>query len=226
MASENPKDWEKEYRKHPAYGQVQISRITGGAKLFGTHVQTTNMFALRICRSEVRDNEFGSQHYANREQLIEVLLSPAQFVELMTSLNSGTGIPCTIQRLHMKSVEEIPDDEQTGTVKARKMFKDKIRDYFKTNLSRSINEAEDLLNKKRITKGDVQGILKELYFLKQNMESNFPWYLDQIQEASDKIVSSAKVEVEAFVSTVIQKAGLEAIAKGHFPKLLSENGEK
>lgn len=215
-----------ERRKHPAYGLMQINKVTGRGRFFGSHIESQNFFTLTISQASARDGQFGDTHYSAEEQIIQVNISPAQFVELITSMNHGVGIPCTINRLGVTSVEELPEDEATGEQKAIGMFQDKIKTYFDVSLKKSIDKAELLLNKKRVTKGDLKDIVEELYFLRQNMKDNFPWYMEQIQEASDKIVTSAKIEVESFVTTIIQKAGLEAIAEGRFPKLLSRNKEE
>ena len=58
----------------------------------------------------------------------------------------------------------------------------------------------------------------------QEIESNIPFMMDSFNESAQKIVSQAKIEVEAFTSDIIRQAGLESIAKGQFPKMIT--GEK
>lgn len=48
----------------------------------------------------------------------------------------------------------------------------------------------------------------------------------QFEEATSRVVTAAKAEVESFTSNVLRSAGIEALANGHLPPLLAAPAEE
>lgn len=93
--------------KHPSYGMISLSRISAhGRALFGSSITHENSIELTISRaSDIRD--LHRNWYNPREELIRVEMSPTQFVEAMTTMNT-TGIPCTIIAINRERQEPCP----------------------------------------------------------------------------------------------------------------------
>ena len=113
MSDEEPKE------KHPAYGMVGFYRVSGNpGRLFGSSLKNHESYiALRIGTGErIHSNGWDRYYGSLRGEHVEVMLSSAQFAELLTSMNVGNGVPCTIAYLGGKKVERAPEDAEIEVV--------------------------------------------------------------------------------------------------------------
>ena len=200
-------------KKHPSYGLVSFSRLSCGGgreKLFCSsilHHFTT--VKLTIHEAELTHDLCYDSVFPNK-QIVEVELSAAQFAELLTTMNMGSGVPCTIRwREGVGQVEPPPDDE---------IEIDRVHESFKANMAERIEwllgkrrELGEILKKKAIGKQDrveiehiIEGVIAEF-------RSSAPFAVDEFSEATEKIVTAAKAEVDSFVTQVVQKTGLEQL---------------
>lgn len=210
----------EEKKIHPAYGMVRIGRVNGGdGRFFGSHIDCKNYISITISNAE-KSNNLGRDWFFTRNEKIEIALTPTQFSELLTTEN-GSGVPCTIKKFNGAKVESIPIEEKTEAKSAIEYFEKNIKKLSK-NCIRYKEEVNDILGKKSISNSDRDDIRMAVRSLIQEIESNIPFYLESFNKSAQKIVTQAKSEVDAFTTHIIKKAGLEAIAKSDFPKLLND----
>jgi len=208
---------DEERETHESYGLVRFSRCEGNpGRLFGSSLKDHGSYvSLSLRKAEVihslgRDRYYGSMH----GDLIEVSLSSAQFAELLTTMNVGSGVPCTIRYFNGKRLEGPPE---------RPLEVQKVKDSFQRDMSNLVAEAkqvvkdvEALLEKNSLTKADRRAILEKVGHVMMCVEHNTPFMLDQFEKASEKVVTTAKAEIDAFVTHNIVSEGLKAIlAKSH-----------
>lgn len=150
----------------------------------------------------------------NKQPIVELQISATQFTELITNMNSGDGIPCTIMRLAGKHVESPP---------AQTMERNKIKDDFQARvekltagLSAIQEEAEQILSKKSIGKADRENLLDNYKLFRMEIEKNLPFILEVFNESTEKSISAAKVEVDTFITNMMVAIG----AKGMKQNLL------
>jgi hypothetical protein len=145
-------------------------------------------------------------------------LSPAQFAELLTTMNVGGGVPGTMTRFNGQQIEPYEETEHEAQ-RVKSYFADTMKQEV-AEFKKAQEEIESLLeNKKNLSKSDrerVNGILDRMI---QHLESNTPFYLEQFEESTQKIVTQAKAEVDAFVTNAVVTTGLEAL-RANSPKLL------
>lgn len=200
---------EKTEETHESYGLVQFNRTSGQFdNLFGTNVGTNTAVRLVIRRAKVMRSLSRTWTFDDGE-LIEVTLSPNQFSELLTTMNSGSGVPCTINHIDMKrmapppqkpsEVEVVRDDFRKECEKIEKQMKE-----FRVKI-------EEILAKKSILKEDKDVIKSHLHHIHQEVRSNLPFIMEQFQESANDIVQDAKAVVDSFVTTAITNAGIKAI---------------
>jgi hypothetical protein len=86
--------------EHPSYGQLSITRISSNSRtpLYGTSNECREYIRITIMQSELHRDLHRSWHFGG-DPYIEVIMSPAQFAEAITSLNIGDGVPVTITRV-------------------------------------------------------------------------------------------------------------------------------
>ncbi len=195
---------------HESYGIVSFNRITGGSRrLFGSvlpgHSETIRF---TVSRGE-RHHSLSRDWFFPRKNLIEVELSPAQFAELITTMNMGAGVPCTIKYLDGKTVEEPPmtDIEQE---EIRTGFGEEMKKLGNSLIELS-NTVTEVISASRLSKQDREKILNGVAGLIQEVKSNLPFVETSFREATEKVVMAAKAEFEAFMVHSIARAGLTAL---------------
>jgi len=226
---------DEEIETHPAYGQVGISRVTGHAKLYGSALDHHQSFIrLGIRHSERHHSLYRDWHFG-KDTIVEVELSHAQFAEMITTPNVGTGVPCTIVFHTTKPgpgmVPSIADSMQTEAEKVVEGFKEGQAEIVE-RLKKQVTEGYALLDKKAINKGDRDALREILDFVIREVESNRPFAVSQFQEAAEKVVTQGKAEIEAFTTMAVQSLGLKklselaALASGQDPNRMIEARRK
>lgn len=198
---------------HPAFGTVAFNRRYGGGSqtLFGSSIYHDNTIALTIRHADVTRNLNNDWYHGTRD-IVEVEMSYSQFVEAITNMNSGTGIPCTIR--HTEKDGRIPPCH----------FVDKYTEFqteMKESLDKTNADAEQLYKevkelfetKASISKKDRAEILAKLDRIVNGSKSSTIFTLDQFKEQMDKTVQEAKGEIEAFMQnkllTIAQQSLVE-----------------
>lgn len=202
---------------HPAYGVIGLSRCscTPSMQLFGSSVKHSNFITLRIQTAE-RDSN-GDYDFIHPRQLItEVIVSGNQLGEMLSSMNVGEGVPCTIRR--RETDWDIPYilDQETPVTESRKSMQDQLNNVMKRTDQLIASSKEMVDNPKPLTKKDMKSLVDQLAMLRQEIHSNLPFVAKCFDEKIEKTIVHAKAEVEAFVSTTVHRAGLDAIAKGTY----------
>lgn len=198
---------------HESYGLVSFSRKTGNpGKLFGSALENHfSYITLSVRKGKlIRDGHGYDRYYGSmRGDVIEVDLSAAQFAELLTTMNVGMGTPCTIRSVNGIPCAAAPElDSEAETV--RSDFKERMKNTIKT-FQEGFDKTSELLEKKSLSKKDREEILSTYNRLIQELATNAPYYVELFEEASEKVVQSAKAEVDAFTASVVSAVGLQAI---------------
>jgi hypothetical protein len=195
--------------EHESWALIQANRISGKSDdLFGTSIDHHNSIRLTISQAqECRDESYG--HYMPTRQLIEVEMSAMQWAELMTSMNVGSGVPCTIRRLSGKAIEG--QQHQTETLRIQDEFEAKVSEH-----TAGIEQAMDAVIKKldeaklsAVKKKEITDALHKFYRL---FGDTAPFMHKLFTEACEGTVTEAKAMVDAFVTHAIITKGLEALA--------------
>jgi hypothetical protein len=203
---------------HPAYGKISLSRCTGGGmQLFGSHVKHNNFIKLEISTAE-RSSEGNYEFIFAKKTLTEVWISGTQLGDLLSSMNCGDGVPCTIRRREGNWDIPMIQDDQTPITESRKAMQDRI-DQVTAAARDMVIKSQELLSQKTVNKTELKEINGYLNKIKQELDSNLGFVSKCFDEKIEKTVTHAKGEVDAFVSNVIASAGLEAIAQGRFKEL-------
>lgn len=202
--------------EHPSFGKLQISRVSSNKRvpLYGTSNQCRETIQLTISTSK-HNRDLSQDWYLPGDELITVEMSPAQYAEAISSLNMGSGIPVTIRRI--KDQGRIPDPPYTADRDLfNKEFDEKIRNAMET-MNSLIAETEQLKTQKTISKKTLTEHIARLERIRQEIVSNVPFIANSFSEHMDGVVSSAKIEFDAFAENQIHKLGLGAL-KDQAPK--------
>jgi hypothetical protein len=200
------------YEKHPAYGQVSFSRQTGSAgRLYGSPLKDHHAtISLKITRSEVSHDLGRDCYYGSHEPIIEVRLSPAQFAELLTNMNVGEGVPCTIESIERKRMPPIPETEPVEHEKVEAAFSKDVKETA-DKLREGLKKLKVLLAKPKLSKGDKGDVEWLIGRALQDVEQNAPFMVAQFGEAATKVVTHAKAEMAAATAGIIDRLGLQKL---------------
>lgn len=202
----------KDEETHPSYGLVQFNRVTGtgGGRLFGSHLADHHTTIRLQISKAAKSHDLSQNWFMPRGQMIEVELSAAQFAELLTTMNYGSGVPCTIRRVNNEGVEPPPPESALEHEQIRKGFKKRMDEMTKDLKTASV-EVDEIMDKDYINKDDRAKVKTTFKMFIQEIRQNMPFALEQFEESAEKVVTHAKAEVEAFVHNVITKAGLDKL---------------
>lgn len=143
--------------EHPSYAMVSVGRQNGGHyNLFGSSIKHNSSIYLRICKAKKKRNLSHDWYFSEVDPYIEILLSPTQWGELVSSFNNN-GVPCT---LNYRNGELIPECEETTVVSE-----------FQT-------EFEDDL------KGIAKQLTKEAFILHKGLETVYGKLGESIKESN------------------------------------------
>lgn len=177
---------EEVWEKHPSYGHVHFSRVSigGGSKhrLFGSALDNhRSTIMLRISTAE-RVHRLGHDwtSSAGGKGIVEVELSQAQFAELITTMNVGTGVPCTIRyRADVGQIEN-PPDKETEVDRSRESLRESLVDTAKRVRER-MEPIENILGK--LSKKAREEVEMAMRLVVQEITSSAPFYLEQFRES-------------------------------------------
>jgi hypothetical protein len=141
--------------------------------------------------------------------MIEVEMSASQFSELITTMNIGSGVPCTVRRFDGVKIEG-PPDEGTEMDRVREDFAEDLKNI-SSKLDGAKGELSTILAKKSIGKGDKKAIAKIVSQMFQHFESNVPFVQEQFQRATDRSVAAAKTEIDCTLTNAVTKLGLKSL---------------
>jgi hypothetical protein len=213
---------------HPAYGLIGISRWTAGGardrgayRLFGSSVDNHSGISLEISRCEVV-HDLGDDHYFESDHIIEVMMSESQFASLITTMNSGPGVPCTIRTIEGEPMGPLPNVPMRAE-KIRQTFAKKMEKW-KHQFDAMGAEIEELMKKKSLLAVDKKRINDLTATIAQEMEGNLTFLMDQFNDSADEIVAESKTEISGFIEAAVRRTGLEQLRQ-HASGLLEHKEE-
>lgn len=188
--------------EHPAFGQISVSRVSGGANLHGSDFRHQNYVTISISTARLRRSL--SIHHSDKE-LIEVALSEAQWATFVSSMNTS-GMPCTLMRMQGQLVPQLKQPMSN-------------KEQFSTDVSESLDsamaalqEATSLLQESGLSSKKREEIAAKLAKAQQEISCNIDFVGTQFGKHMEKTVERAKIEIDAYAEMTVQRAGLRALA--------------
>lgn len=200
-------DFDKK-EKHPSYGMVQFSRISGGSgNMFGSSVKHHHFIRLRIVPGSIMRDLSREWFSGDIKPFIEVDLSPYQYAELLTTMNCGSGVPCTIRRLHGQEVEG-PPSRDGEMVRMENEFKETAKD-----VAAALDDVLAMLNKSGpLSATERKEALSKATKAKRGIEANMPFLKKSFDENIEEVAADAKSGIDALWTHTIATLGAEALA--------------
>lgn len=202
----------KNKQSHPAYALVQFNRVTSshGEVLFGSSIKPHSYIELVIREAEVT-HELAKDWYFGTKEVVKIKLSPAQFAELLTTMNVGSGVPCTIDHINGERPPRLTEiDVNKETNKIIDTIEKQAQEVVKPmhDFSNRINELRE---SGKISKKTAEEISGHFFKMEQELRANLPFYLEQVNKTAEKVLVSKKAELDSFVTGMVTKLGMEKL---------------
>lgn len=221
LVTRTPKDnLSDSVETHPAYGQIGANRVSGHHQLYGSDFQHNNFVTITIRGSKLMRG-LSRDWYAAQDEYIEVSLSESQWAEFVSTMNSGMGTPCTVE--FVRGAGQLPAIERT--VDRRTQFANEV----KKDVQQSLGHLDELLQQidgLSISKTKKEELIMAARLARQDIEANLPFVAKSFDEHMETQTQRAKTEIHAYMTSTIQRAGLEALQGKQLPLQLPDEDEK
>lgn len=192
---------------HPAFGQISASRVSGQSTLYGSDFLHHNFVEIRVTRSELHRSLSRDWHFG-KDEIVSLCLSEAQWATFVSSMNRGSGIPCTLQYVAGERQPYIPFRTQTDHFKTEA---DAAIQKLTARVDAAITQMEGEIGSSLSAKKKDQ-LLSTLRMLRQDVASNLPFVANSLAEHMENTVETAKTEVHAYIASAIERAGIAALS--------------
>ncbi len=193
---------------HPAFGLIGASRVSGQTSLYGSDFVHQNFVTITIRKSK-NFRGLSRDWHAEDGDVASVALSEAQWASFVSSLNCGSGVPCTLEYVMGENIPMLPPPEDVSG---------KFADEMSSTLLEIQQKLEALSNDARLP----AWAKREIGLSAARITGSTGFVAKQFSEHVEEAVEKAKIEVNAYATATIQKAGLAAIANGVMPIALPE----
>lgn len=196
---------------HPAFGQVMLNRVSGRTVLYGTDFEHDHWIALRIKRSEL-NRHLAHDWMHERDEIIEVALSEAQWARLVSSVGVGAGVPCTIKSIYGSQRSTIPLRQQKSETESE--LRELLRNA-EAHVLEAMDSVQDELS--GLSKAKKDKIMHHLSRLQRELSDHIPFVKRSFDRHMEEVVEEARMEVNAYATATARLAG---IAEGKTPAAL------
>ena len=203
----------KTIESHPCFGAIHLSKINGNKKLFGSAVDGHAGYVSLTISTAERMHDYSKDHIFARKDIIRVTMSHSQFAEMITTWNTGEGIPVTIERTREGKYVGVPQlmkNDNSECNRAENAFRESVNSRIQS-FKKSKEKITEILNKKSISKSDRTQIEAIFNGLESWLDDAAPYAVKTFFESLERAKQKAKTEIEAFVSNVIQKTGMDSL---------------
>lgn len=195
---------------HPAWGMIGASRVQNsppGAVLFDSDIRHAHTVVVRIGTAS-RERSLNRDWLMRKQEFVEVEMSEAQWASFVSSMNSGSGVACTIRRRE--------DDYHVPGVPFEPRFEENMNEVrgAANKALEHIKEAFAAVEEK-----PNKGNIKTLRHAIENAPSNLVFAGESLTEHAENVVQKARADIEAMVLSEAQRLGIEPGDLAETPQL-------
>lgn len=207
---------------HPSYALVGISRVQGRFRLFGSPIEPQHAIVLTIHKASSHHG-LGSDRHFDKHSLFEIAMSETQFAQMITSPNTGCGVPCTIGGYRENDKWVLVEDPPKQTSEASR-----TRAAFKREVGEKLGAMDEVRSKLfDVIDGSALSIKKKdeikesITRMVRLFTDSAPFMMKCFEENVEKVIGAAKTEISSHAALVLQQTGVQALAEGAVPMLAS-----
>lgn len=205
----------KDYETDKSWGMIGASKVTGGGKnFFNSDIETPSFIEITLMTAQ-KARDLKQDWIMGDKVLFKVKLTPIQWVNFLTCMNEGDGVPCTI---------EYTKEEGLIPFKPEKPKLDIIYEEHEAVVNSSLDSLNDLEEAikglaPKISKKAYDGLLSKVSAAKFVLTNEgLDFARTQAKRELNSMVNQAKANITAYTETKIRDLGMEAL-RTQLPKL-------
>lgn len=182
---------------HPSWivvGAYRGSVSRPGAALFDSDIRHQHVVTVRVSEAR-RKRELNYDWIGGGKQLMEFTFSEAQWASFVSAMNSGSGVPATLD-WHGEEIPRAPYDPRLA------YSIDEVRGAAK-KAQEDVKRAFEAYREKKTV-----GNLRHLEAMIDNLPANIAYAAESLTEHAENVVQRAKADIEAFVINKAEQLGL------------------
>lgn len=199
--------------KHPAFGHVSASRVSGHANLFMETYPQPHFMRLSIATGELH-RSLAHEDVYHGPTIVEVWLSEVQWAQMIAGVGSS-GTPCTLARYRDPQTGEfltpkMPDDHAAKTA----TFKAEIEALARkatAEMREALKALDVVMEGKTIKKSDIAAARTRFQNAVNHLNSGIPFVAETANEAIHGAERKAEANLTAFVDHTMTKLGERAL---------------
>lgn len=193
----------------PCYGIINFKRVHCNSEhLYGSEVAHTDVIEMTVKRSDCV-HELNHDWYFGKDDIIQLQMSSAQFAQLITSLNMGEGVPCTLT--YTEKDGDIPQIKWVGQKEKIHNDFNKQMESLKTLVTDDLDEVCGELDSKNVNLTRQRELSNKLKQIGRILYDKIPFINKSFMESTDKVQTQAIQEVEARIQSKINYIGMQNI---------------
>jgi hypothetical protein len=195
--------WEHEV--HPAFGLIGASRVSNsppGSVLFDSDIRHQHSVVVRVSTA-TRKRDLSHDWIHQDKEFLEVEMSEAQWASFVSSMNVGSGVPCTIRRRE--------DDVFVDAPPYQPRLQESMREVHGA-ADKTFSQIKEALAAYEAHKTAAN--LRTLHYTIENATANVDYTARRMGEHAENVVQRARADIEAFVVNKAQQLGLTAAEVG------------
>lgn len=200
---------ERTVENHPAYTCIRANRVSGAANLYGSDFNHHHYISVTISRSE-KHRHLANDWYHDKDELITVNMSESQWAHFISSLNVGSGSPCTMSRLQGQPnygiIPEIPKPKSLTD-----QFSKEIKKSLEDDIDALRKMAASLTGEKPMGKKEQAELAKKISHMAGSIAESVGFVADQFDEHVEKTVDNAKSEINAYALRQVVETGIKVL---------------
>lgn len=198
---------------HESHGLIQFSRIQGSpGNLFGTPIKPHAFIRMTLSEGHAWHSTSDDRYHDGRI-IAETWMSETQFAEMVTTMNIGTGVPCTLHRYRdggkLKECEPCPPFGSAAK-RTRQQFQDELEEAVE-----EMKEAEAALCKEvdesRLSVAKKGAIKEQIRRMVRLFTDSAPFVMERVEDHGQTVAQIAKAELTAYASNLAQLTGIETL---------------
>ncbi len=209
-------------KSHPAFGMIHFIRSNGAqGPFFGSEIDhhfTTFKMQVTCGTHEWALHE--SRFFGGGTPIVEVEMTAAQFVQLLTTMNVGSGVPCTITRGPLEDIraggrsDEVPGiiDNHNTHAQMKSDLKESVSEVV-ARMNKLMKSLETALADSGLSQKKKDALKRDAEMVSQQLRDNLPFVLTQYEEALEHKKTAHLAEVDATITTMIHNLGMRSMTQ-------------
>lgn len=207
--------------QHSSFGIVSLSVTqTNGTYLYGSDLNHQSYMRFVVSLGEEQRGSESDIHYSKAyglgksPVLVEFSMSMSQYVSLITTPNTSSGVPCTLNRYLTNDMVAPPMATRPAPFHERLANDvDAAAEKEVSKLRETQKFVEELLAKGKASKKEITELHRMLSGQINNLPANLAFSVTLAKEAVDKTVERGKTELEASVVNSMIRLGISTIGQ-------------